>query len=214
MTLATSQTGQIQTLASLDGVSTNSTVNPAGNTVQKPIGALPAGSYGQLTTHSSSTAGVFTFSAPANLQGTEMLAIFWADGTYITDIPNTDWSITAGTAGAATAITITALPGSQTLDALNTYGIVAPAQNVTNSVSIVGSDAQMLLITSTQPGLCELLAGGTVELTAVIVTANGFYSWPQYSGQTNPISGSTITVARMYNNSQTAATMTVAALLA
>ena len=110
MTLAPAQTGSVQTIVSLDGISVNQSVQPAGNTVCKPSGALPAAFSGSLTTRSSGTAGVITFPSAVALQGTETIALFWSG--YIYDIPPADWSITGGTAGAATAITITAIPAN------------------------------------------------------------------------------------------------------
>ena len=97
------------------------------------------------------------------------------------------------------------------MPALNTSLLVATAQDVTNSVSIVGADIQQLLITSTQPGLCELLDATPAQQRLSVITAGGgFDSW---AGGTQPWTD-TVVKARMYNNSTSTATMTVAALLA
>jgi hypothetical protein len=208
MTLATAQTGSVQTIASLDGLSCNQQIQPAGNTVCKPSATLPAANPGTLTTRTSSTQGVFTFTAAANIQGTETIALFW-NGGYVYDATINSFT---GSAGAVLTVTFT-VPGGQTaLPAATTAGQIATAQDVTNSVSIVGADVQQLLVTSTQPGLCELLdATPAQQRLSVITVAGGFDSWA--GGGSQPWTD-TVVKARMYNNSTTAAVMTVAALLA
>lgn len=223
MTLATSQTGTIQTIASLDGVSTNATVNPAGNTICKPTGSLPAAVAGSVASQSGCTILVPT----GTLVAAQVVAVFWTVAGVLNAIydmtvasvstasPNDTVTLTnsGGTLGpanyyASSGSAPTGLPANAT--GLN----VAIAQDVTNSVSIVGSDLQMLLITSTQQGLCELFDSGPTErLFEPILAAGGFYSWPSYAGQSVPFS-QTVVKARMYNAALTAATMTVAALLA
>lgn len=207
MTLATAQTGLVQNIVSLDGVSVNQTLAPAGNTVCKPIGSLPAAklSSGNWTRTSNTVATSVTVTAHG-LAGTEKLAIFW-EGGYCYDCTLT--------VGDANTITITTPGGAQTvLPAANTVLTIAVAQDVTNSVSIVGSDLQMLVITSTQAGICELLDSGPTQRRLSVITASGGVDyWPTVAGQAVPFSQTVIT-ARMYNNSQTPATMTVVALLA
>jgi hypothetical protein len=187
MTIAAAQMGNIQGIASLDGVTV-----------------------GTLTTRTSSTQGVFTFTSAAPIQGTETIALFW-NGGYVYDCTINSFT---GVAGAVLTVTFT-VPGGQTaLPVATTAGLVSINTDVTNSVSIVGSDLQMLLITSTQPGLCELLDSvPTQRRLSLIAAAGGSDVWPQTAGQAVPFS-QTIVTARMYNNSQTQATMTVVALLA
>jgi hypothetical protein len=206
MTLAAGQTGSIQLTLTLDGLSVNVGIAPAGNTVSRPSATLPAAlaSSGNWTRSSATVATSVTFTAHG-LAGTELVALFW-DGGYVYDCtvtvvnPNT--------------LTIT-VPGGQTaLPAANTPLLLAVAQDVTNSVSIVGSNLQQLLITSTQPGLCELLdSGPTQRRLSVLTAAAPADYWPTAAGQAVPFS-QTVVKARMYNNSQTAAVMTAAALLA
>ncbi|MGO9111167.1 MAG: hypothetical protein ACLP9L_18235 [Thermoguttaceae bacterium] len=208
MGLGTSQSGSVQTIVSLDGVSCNQSLSPAGNTICKPTAPLPAANAGTLTTRTSNTQGVFTFTAAAPIQGTETIALFWPGG-YVYDATINSFT---GTAGAVLTVTFT-VPGGQTaLPAASTAGQIATAQDVTNSVSIVGADVQQLLITSTQPGICELLdATPAQQRLSVIAAAGAFDSW---AGGSSPPWTDTVVKARMYNNSLTTATMTVVALLA
>jgi len=198
--------GTIQTLVSLDGISINNSFNPAGNTPIKPTGQLPAAqqSSGNWTRTSATVATGVTFTAHG-LAGTEKVALFWAS-SYVYDCTVTVVD--------ANTLTIT-VPGGQTaLPAANTVMLLSVATDVTNSVTIVGSDLQMLLITSTQPGLCELLdSGPTQRRLSVLTFAGAADYWPTTAGQSVPFTQTVIT-CRMYNNSQTPATMTVVAMVA
>ena len=198
--------GSIQTIVNLDGVLVTNTLQPGGNTICKPLGSLPPGlpSSGNWTRTSDTVATDVTFTAHG-LAGTENVALFW-NGGYCYDV--------AVTVVDPNTLTLTVPAGQIPLPAANTAMLLAVAQDVTNSVSIVGSDLQQLLITSTQPGICELLdATPAQQRLSVIAVAGGSDFWPTATDQTPPFS-QTVVKARMYNNSQTSAVMTVVALLA
>jgi len=217
-----SQFGSIQTIVSLDGVSVTVALTPGGNTPIKPTGALAAAIAATIASQSSCTLTVPTGSLTVG----QSVAVFWtaggvAMGAYdatvsavTTASPNDTVTLT-NVGGTLTASYFAASGSAPTsLPANGTSVLVSIATDITNSVEIVGSDLQMLLITSNQPGLCELFDSvPTQRRLSYIGSGGGADYWPTAAGQSVPFS-QTVVRARMYNNSLSAATMTVVALAA
>jgi len=129
-----------------------------------------------------------------SLTGAEKIAVFWTAGGVA--YRNYD-GVISSLSGAGFTVTF---PSGQT--ALPATGAtVILATNIDADMTFNGNILQQLLITSTQPGLVNLMDGGSIVRRSSVIAAAGSYDgWPTAAGQTTPIAY-TIAEARFYNNS-------------
>jgi hypothetical protein len=208
MPITGSKTGALQILGNCGGaVSGNVLLNFSGASANPCFGVVaPVALAGAIT-------GGTVTTASATFAGTEKIGVFWtiAGVAY----QRLDCTIASGT-GTTHALT----NGSG--DALPDGGqavLIAVRQDVTDGVSINGSNLMQLMAVSTQPGavVWETVTPA-IEHTSTILAANGMDAWPTSSGQVAPPTGWTaaavVVTIGFYNNSLVAATMQAAVLLA
>jgi hypothetical protein len=201
-------TGSVQLVASINNQVFQSAVNAQGTVGLSPSITAPAivsGAAGSLV-EATGTTGTITFSGPHGLAGTETLAVFWTGGYA--------WKVTI-TSQTTNSITVSAAAGTA-FPAGTTAVNVAVGQPITD-LSMIGSNLQELIISSTQTALVDLLDSvPTSRLTELVGPSNGNpgpYIWPQTAGESTPFS-QTIVDVMVYNNSTQSAVFTLLAVMA
>jgi hypothetical protein len=209
MPITGAQPGSVQLVASLGNKTLTANIQTNGSVLIQPSCTAPAILTGQSASmaYVSGTQAIITFASAHGLAGTETLAAFWTGGTaYEGSITSHDTLTAHVTFAAGTSVPT---PGPTTVN-------VAIGQSLTD-LTLVGANLEELLIDSTQAGYVDMLDGtATSRLHSDIGPSNGSpgpYVWPQYSAEAVPFS-QTITDIVFYNNSTTAATMTVTASVA
>jgi hypothetical protein len=167
----------------------------------------------------SQTGKTLTVTDPSTLLTVDaVVAVFW----YVAGVLHAayDAAISAiASPGAAETVTVNLtdaqflVSGDTGLPANATAITVAVAQDITDDVSITGSNLEQLLATSAQPGLIEWLdATPAAQRLSSIVAAGGFDAWPSGANQPQPWSDTVVKI-RCYNAATSPANMQAGVIL-
>jgi hypothetical protein len=216
MTLTGTKSGNFQLMANCAGVTANQSLAFLGSAGPSWGITAPAALAGTVLSQGGET---LTINDPNTLLSNgQVVAVFW----YVAGILHAMFDVTINTItspGASETVLLTVtnakflIGADSTLPANGTAITIAVAQDITDDVSLTGSNVQQLLATSTQVGLVEWLDGSANQnRLSSITAAGGFDGWPTAANQslswTNPT-----TKLRCYNQATTTASMQVAAVL-
>jgi hypothetical protein len=208
-------TGSIQQLVVCDGLQVNQSVAATGASAEKISVTAPAALAGTVLSQSGET---LTIADPSTLLASgNTVAVFWFVGAVLHAMYDvTINTITSPGAAETVLLTVTTakflVAGDTTLPANATAITIAVAQDVTDGVAIVYSTLQMLVVTSAQPGMVELLdAVPTTQRASSIAAGGNFDAW--ITGTTADPLTANVVKCRFYNQAIVAANMTVKVIL-
>lgn len=165
---------------------------------------LPAGKAGALTTRTDDGEGVITLLAGHGIADGDIVDIYWEGGAR--------YAVTVDT-GAATTLTFDDTPAAtgDVLPADETAVVVC--ERITVNTVIDGDAVHLFGISCDQRSQITFYnAVDEIIKQVKIETANSGIAWHEDSGETNPLTGDPITVAKASNGSTTAATLRIRCL--
>jgi hypothetical protein len=217
MTLSGTKSGNLSQIINCAGIAVNQTLAFSGSGAPPWGITAPAALAGSVLSQGGDT---LTVADPKTaLASAQTVAVFW----YVAGILHAVYdiviaSVTSPGAAETVALTMTnakwLVAGDTTLPANATPVTIAVAQDITDGVSLVGTNLQQILATSSQPGLVEWLdVTPTAQRLSTIIASGGFDTWPTAAGQAQPWTDTVVTL-RCYNAATTTAVMQAGATVA
>jgi len=176
-----------------DKLTSHVTIEPDQAIYSKPLGGLPAGNAGSLTTRTDANTGVATLAEGHGIKSADTVDVYWADGIRHGMTATVD----------VNAVTIDGGAGDDLPDK-DTALVVS--KQVVISTTFDGDLALALIAHSTKRTLVEFLdAGGVVIYREVAAGGAWIWIWESGDGFPNPLADKTITSIVASNGDASAA---------
>jgi hypothetical protein len=199
-----SSTGTIQTVASVGGLSIQSTIQRSAAGQMAPCNtSLAAAKVGALTTRTSDTAGELTMEAGHGITDGQVIDIYWID---VDGVSHCAYGATVGTV-ATNAVPFTGAAGD-VLPA-DEYDVTACVQTEIDA-DFDGDKLEMIAAGSTLLSHVTFKESDGTVILATLLLANEGWSWVSDQGVANPLTGDPVgSIAISNGNSAAAATLQI-----
>jgi hypothetical protein len=182
------------------GVTITTVVNRSEEEASRLSLDMPAGIAGTITTRTDADTGVLTVSSGHGITTSDIVSVFWADGTAH------NFTVSATT---STTITIDAGDGDD-LPVVTTAIVVSKQQPF--DLLLDGDSLVMMVIKCANRAMVDFRSSAPASLLQYIMAANEGRDWASGLDITNPLAGDTVATVHVANGATTAASVEIGLL--